>query len=219
MDEAYMGVCDVNLILNMDATTFAVYGDGLVVKVAVVRNKLDKAPVTTHTEDNSLGIYVKVYNAISMGLSAAPLVLVLADDTMAADEFSCFQVSRLTHDCGATSYGWIVLCKTRACNDNFYIWYFKEILVSITKLGTSSLRSISLEPMESARGVAERKCQVGGWELSRIGGWELSRIGGWEQPRIGGWELSRIGGWEQPRIGGWEQSRIGGWEQARRVRK
>ena len=41
MEEAHMNVCDLSLILDMDSTSFAVFGAGLVVKVFAVRNKSD----------------------------------------------------------------------------------------------------------------------------------------------------------------------------------
>ena len=129
MEAAFMSACDVNLILNMDATTFAIYGTGLALSVAIIRQKEDKEPVTVVPAASTLGLYVKVYNMISMGLSAAPSVLILADDTMGPEEFLYFRVEKLSHESGAQAYGWITLCRTRQGNDAFYKWYYKTVAV------------------------------------------------------------------------------------------
>lgn len=127
IEAAYMNVCDPNLVINADATTFAVYGNGMETRVMVVKE--DKlGPATVH-DPSFLGIYVKVYNQISLGLTAAPSVFVVADDSLSDDDFFVTKINRLTHECQVTSYGYLCVCKSRGANDAFYKWFFEVAVV------------------------------------------------------------------------------------------
>ena len=87
------------------------------------RMTANSEPVTIVPVDNTVGLYAKVYNMISLGLSAAPLVIMLACDTMGPEEFSHFRVEKLSHDSGANAYGLkrciLTNCRTRQGNDAF----------------------------------------------------------------------------------------------------
>ena len=135
IEAAYMNVCDKNIIINADATTFAVYGDGLETKVVVVKDA-NHGPATVQ-DPTFLGIYVKVYNQISLGLTAAPSVFVVAVDSLSEGDFFVTRVNRLSHDCQATSYGYLCMCKSRAANDAFYEWFFEVSAVIILLVFTN----------------------------------------------------------------------------------
>ena len=60
IESAYMNECDPNLIINADATTFGVYGDGMVTKMMIVKDD-NKGPATIQ-DPSFLGLYIKVYN-------------------------------------------------------------------------------------------------------------------------------------------------------------
>lgn len=145
MDEAHMTACKASLVANLDATTFAVYGEGLESTVGIVRGtttaERSTVAVLPGVNNTGLGIYVKVYNMISMGLSAAPPVIILADETLQQDSFFSFKVNGLSHDLGTSSYGYIVLCQSRAGNDQFYQWYYRSVVVRKVKSYTCSLKT------------------------------------------------------------------------------
>lgn len=154
---AFMNICDPNLVINADATTFGVFGSGSS-KVAVVRLKDDFEPVTVEKEHGgTLGIYVKVFNQISLGLCCAPAVFLIADDTLGEDTFNVFKVKRLSGECHAGAYGYLVICKTRCGNDLFWEWFWTvcvpEFITSIREsndltTANPSFYSLDGEPVQ-----------------------------------------------------------------------
>ena len=119
-----MNCCDPNLIVNTDATTFAVYWDGLSTKIVAV-NSENNTPPTLLNNENFLGIYIKAINQISLGCSSAPSVFVVAESSLGENDFIKFPVKRLSHECHAASSGWVCICKTRIANDAFYEWFYE----------------------------------------------------------------------------------------------
>ena len=101
-----MNFCDTNLIVNADATTFAVYGNSLIT-ILVVMKQDEISPPAVSNNENFLEIYIKAINQISLGCFSAPSVFLVAEGSLGEEGFIKFPVNRLSHECHASAFVWV----------------------------------------------------------------------------------------------------------------
>ena len=133
------------LILNFDGSIMTVGGiGGNKVKVkfeknpssAVFINRSKKALVPSvgkvvmpDKDDKSFVLYsVKILVGISAAGWQQPPVYILADDNMQEHELRHYKIQGLGVGTNCENYGWVIICKTRTCNDAFYRWYIYQVI-------------------------------------------------------------------------------------------
>lgn len=130
------------LTLNMDATQFCVgYDKG---KMQVFHMKEDnslplKVLPSPHT-GGDLHYFVKFYLIITAQSRQSDPVFVIADDSMDPESIDVHPFSPLTLGTSDESTAYIVFCKTRCCNDAFYVWINTTVIIPFI----SKLRRIGL---------------------------------------------------------------------------
>jgi hypothetical protein len=124
MLESFSTAIPLECRINLDATQYRMTKDGILIKVAYLREDARTGPITRDEEDeDALGLGVKVYNQISASGSAAPLVFHISDDAMEVNDLKVQKVEGFGHDCNPNSFSWVVTSKTRCGNDSFYRWF------------------------------------------------------------------------------------------------
>lgn len=102
---------------NSDATGLFVQGDGTGGTVCTVLDKNDPLPVTTSTQPDELGIFIKWMHLCSAAGFSGPLVLIYALKTMPPEMFFHFKVPGLTGETDPIGrFGHVYICETRAGN-------------------------------------------------------------------------------------------------------
>ena len=155
-----MNFCDTNLIVNADATTFAVYGNSLIT-ILVVMKQDEISPPAVSNNENFLEIYIKAINQISLGCFSAPSVFLVAEGSLGEEGFIEFPVHRLSHECHARAFGWVCICKTRYANEAFYVWVYEfsavltELLIIITIIVTC--KCVEAKRVNAAGKIARMK--------------------------------------------------------------
>lgn len=131
-------VPDDALALNFDATQCVISGgkdDRL--EVIVVKDEPLAGPISTKNKNGGgMNYFVKFYPIISCGGVQAPLVFVLACESMGDEECDVFECPGLCKgDSDCDTIGYIVFTKSRAGNAKFYRWLnISVILPFIVKL-------------------------------------------------------------------------------------
>ena len=72
---------------------------------------------------------MKAFNIISKGLHAAPVVILISDETMCIESFWSNKVEGLSHDTSPSGCCYIASCRTRNGNDAFYQWYIHTVVL------------------------------------------------------------------------------------------
>jgi hypothetical protein len=75
-----------------------------------------------------LGFAIKYNHFHNAAGDMAPLVLIVADDTMEEGEFFVQDVAGLSHTQLVDSTSFLVFTKTRSCNAAFYRWYAHNVV-------------------------------------------------------------------------------------------
>jgi len=106
-------------------------------------NKMQTDP--ENPSENALKFSIKKYVCGSGGGMTTAPVFVFADSRMGADDFVVYPCAGLGTGQELDSVGYIVFCKTRACNVAFYTWWMKYIYIPWIK----QLRTFSnLAPLD-----------------------------------------------------------------------
>lgn len=117
------------MIFNWDATQFKVCGDTSY-NVEIVSCKNDGLTMpSTRQSPGETDIFVKLYHYHNAAGNVASPVYCVACESMAADDFLVKPIIGLGSDAAIGSTGYLVFTKTRCCNEAFYRWYVREIVV------------------------------------------------------------------------------------------
>lgn len=130
MNKLMTSLVKPELTINADSTQFAVgdIGDG---KVKV--NFIDR-PETLKVDPNETNkkagtvLFIKYHACITATGVKCPPIIVLADDKMAEGTIDVYEVKGLDTHGGLDNKGYLVFCKTRACNAEFYRWFNRTVL-------------------------------------------------------------------------------------------
>ena len=124
-----------NLMVNFDVTQFT-FSDSSYELVQVVTNseyKLEIYSTSKDCESTHGGLGIKYFAIITAsGLSCSTPVYVIADGSMDKDDCKTYQVLGLSSDV-FNNVGYICFCKTRACNNKFYLWFNNTVLIPYMK--------------------------------------------------------------------------------------
>ena len=122
------------LIINMDATTFFCGHDSKgKVLVKVVRDeekKQGKAPIKSEPQDgdNNMAFFIKFFLIINAAGDQFDSVYVVADDSMAEDDFYVVSVPGLGVGAQIAPVGHVCFCKTRAGNKKMFEWINEHVV-------------------------------------------------------------------------------------------
>ena len=118
---------------NWDATQFYVSPDvsNTVVYIKSANGHED-VPLTRESS-GGLGISIKYYHFHNSAGETAPAVYVVADDSMADGDFFVLPVVGLGNSTEVGSLGYLCFCKTRNCNDKYYRYFAKTIVIPFVK--------------------------------------------------------------------------------------
>lgn len=125
MNEAFMGTRDAAMCFNWDATQYCVDAEG---HATIVKCRGDDERPATALSAGGLGLAIKYYHFHNAAGDMAPMVLIVADDTMEENEFFVQEVAGLSHTQLVDSTGYLVFTKTRNCNAAFYRWYAHNVV-------------------------------------------------------------------------------------------
>ncbi len=121
-----------SLILNMDGTQYTVGTNKSSTEIKFITRNSSKSLKTVPT-DGEKGIvcfFIKFYLLISaFGYSSDP-VFVLQDSNMEKDSIDVHRVEELGMTNTINTCGYVVFCKTRCCNELFYVWYLQCIVIA-----------------------------------------------------------------------------------------
>ena len=114
--------------MNYDATQyFCPFSDFIVIKIPIIRDVNIKEPVTIEAEQSGeMGIFIKSYTLITAAGYVGPMVLVIADSSMATDEIVIVDCPGVSHLPDHSKVGYIIFTKTRAGN-------IKKLLLNMSK--------------------------------------------------------------------------------------
>jgi len=88
----------------------------------------------TRESSGTLGISIKYYHLHNANGENASAVYLVADDSMAPDDFFVVSVIGLGSDTSVGSKGFLAFTKTRNGNEKFYRWFGTEIVVPFVHL-------------------------------------------------------------------------------------
>lgn len=124
---AFCAILSACMCYNWDATQFYMSDD--VSDMAVyIKGDSCRVPLTRESS-GGLGVSIKYYHFHNAAGEAAPAVYVIADESFSEGEFFVLPIIGLGNSTEVGSKGYLCWCKTRNCNDSFYRWYAKEIVV------------------------------------------------------------------------------------------
>ena len=120
------------IICNMDSTvmqfTDSAQTTEKVQYVGDYRKNMKVLPAR-HDDCTKLVFGVKLYCLVSATGNTAPPVYVIQDKDMDSSTIDVYSSNFFSISCITDGNGYIVFCKTRACNENFYKWYNNNILL------------------------------------------------------------------------------------------
>jgi transposase len=125
MNEAFMGSRDASMCFNWDATQYCVDAEG---HTTIVKCKGDDEKPATAQSAGGLAFAIKYYHFHNAAGDMAPMVLIVADDSMEEGEFFFAEVPGLSHTQLVDAVGYLVFTKTRNCNAAFYRWYAHTVV-------------------------------------------------------------------------------------------
>ena len=139
-----------DLVFNWDATTFSCGNDEVNQEKVYVKieQRGSKEVPTQIVTDGSLGVYIKKYFFHNSAGKVAPPVYVVADDSMDAQEINVHKIMDLSNIICAGSYGFLVFCKSRACNKTFYKWYGETVVIPFVedcREGTGEIGKVNIK--------------------------------------------------------------------------
>lgn len=104
-----MGTRDAAMCFNWDATQYCVDAEG---HATIVKCRGDDERPATALSAGGLGFAIKYYHFHNAAGDMAPMVLIIADDTMEENEFFVQEVAGLSHTQLVDSTGYLVFTKT-----------------------------------------------------------------------------------------------------------
>ena len=131
---AFCALLAACMVFNWDATQFYVDLDGEQTAVYIKGATGESDIPLTRQSSGSLGISVKYYHFHNSAGETAPAVYIVADDSMSDDDFFVLPIVGLGNSTEVGSKAYLCWCKTRNCNDKFYRWFAKEIVIPFVNL-------------------------------------------------------------------------------------
>ena len=130
---AFCSILHACMCFNWDATQFFVSPDSQNTAVYIKgADDCGNIPLTRESSGN-LGLSIKYYHLHNAQGETAPPVYVIADDSLREDDFFVLPITGLGNGTNVGSQGYLCWCKTRNCNDKFYRWFAKEIVVPFVR--------------------------------------------------------------------------------------
>lgn len=126
--KAYCEGLDRHLIFNWDATQYIVSDELQSKGVYIKAERAENTPITAPSQ-GGLAFAIKLYHFHNASGFSAPPVFVVADDEMNEEELHVMQVKGLGLSNEMTSFGWVCVTKTRACNAAFYRWCVNSLKI------------------------------------------------------------------------------------------
>jgi len=126
---AFCSVMWACMVFNWDATQYFCSEDDNS-KAVYIKSKddSDELPLTRESA-GTLGLSIKYYHLHNAKGMACEPVYIIADDDMAADDFFHIPIIGLGNSTDVGSKGHLCFCKTRSCNEAFYRWFAKEVVI------------------------------------------------------------------------------------------
>jgi len=112
---------------NWDGVQFAIFKENNKLLCYILPSAQHK-PITG-VSDSGTGIYIKYIITSNAAGMTAPGVFVLQDSSMEKGTFAVYKVWGLSHNTDADAYGYLIVCHSRALNDNAYEWYILNIVI------------------------------------------------------------------------------------------
>ena len=128
---------------NADSTTFSIVEHGTESKVCIVRDPdLDLIPrgPTRSMLPSSLPVYLRWIHLCSAAGELSPLVFMIAIDDLSEDDFFTYPVQGLSSTNGNTICGHLVFTKSRAGNQESWMWWFQHICIPTINLTKNLLQ-------------------------------------------------------------------------------
>ncbi len=116
------------MIGNFDATQFIVSNEGSDTGYFIKPERLDDTPLTAES-NGGLDFAIKYYHVNNAAGYTSPPVFNIADPNMSEEDFIFYQIPGLGTNREQCNFGWLCFTKTRACNEKFYDWFAKTVLV------------------------------------------------------------------------------------------
>lgn len=124
------------MVMNWDATQFVITPDGI---MRVIKCKDEFNKVASIESKGTLPFAVKWYWLHNAAGNTAKPVLCIADDSLSENAFEVHQVFGMGVTQDPSDFGWLVITKTRNCNDKFYDWFADNVVLDfIDKIRTAT---------------------------------------------------------------------------------
>lgn len=117
------------LLLNFDATHFAVRKGDHADDHIVIKNEKDTANPIKYEDNNDLEIGIKLMMLASGAGTIAEQVFMVADGAMTEGDFDVYKIPGLCSSTHVSGFGYLVFCKTRAGNANFFEWFARTVVL------------------------------------------------------------------------------------------
>ena len=123
-------VCQ-QLHINIDGTIYTVGGSGSENKeVKYIGKRNGSLKVQPEKQSGGISQYsIKFMMLICAGGHQGPPIYIIADDKMNEEELDLYKVPGMGIGNAVGDCGYIVFCKSRCCNMNFFVWLNTEILI------------------------------------------------------------------------------------------
>jgi hypothetical protein len=121
-------------IWNIDATQFKISENFADDTVDIIKDEEDDSPISTNSAGKEIGIAIKWMQMGSAHGESAPLVLMVALKDMKEDQFYVAEIPGLSSTTDVGRVGYLVFCKSRAGNKDFFRWFIEHIVIpTVTK--------------------------------------------------------------------------------------
>ena len=128
---AFCSRLDACMCFNWDATQFYITSDAEDMAV-YIKGDQGNIPLTRESS-GMLGVSIKYYHFHNSEGETAQSVYIIADNSMDEDAFFVQPIVGLGNSTEVGSKGFLCWCKTRNCNEKFYRWFAKEIVIPFIK--------------------------------------------------------------------------------------
>lgn len=116
------------MMFNWDATQYVLGTEKGKVGYTVKTEDSAQKPLTAQST-GELEFGIKLYHMHNAAGAVAPPVYVVADKSMKEGEFVGYRVPGLGNANIPGSFGYVCFTQTRCCNDEFYRWFVKDVVV------------------------------------------------------------------------------------------
>lgn len=124
-----------SLILNADATQFKVGDDDELIRVVYFADEVE-GPLKTAADQRSSStcIFIKYYLCMSAHGYVAPPIFIICDESMEKEDLAVHELPAFGVGGRLDETAYLVFCRTRGCNSNFYEWFNTVVLIPFVQL-------------------------------------------------------------------------------------